>query len=60
MTIKVHNLEEMKDYYNKETNTYCFCGDDGYTANVVLYFDLKVIFSFLNGLIFYQIVICLF
>ena len=42
MTIKIHNLEEMKDYYNEETNTYTFWGDDGYTANVILYFDLKV------------------
>ena len=42
MTIKLHNLEELNDYYVKETNTYAFWGDDGISANVVLYFDLKV------------------
>ena len=42
MTIKIHNLEEMKDYYNEETKTYMFWGDNGFAANVVLYFDLKV------------------
>lgn len=42
MIKEFNKLEELKKYYNKETNTYIFKEDDEYIDLVVFNFDLDV------------------
>ena len=42
MTKEFNNLEEIKRYYDKETNTYVFKENDRYIDLVVFNFDLEV------------------
>ena len=39
--------EEMNEYYNKDTNTYAFWGEDGTACSIVLKFDLETSASIL-------------